>query len=216
MKLVSLEGSRVVSLAMIQVTKGQPYVPEVIESIVSRYEFLKFPSTFEELASDTKIFSIGRWRNTQIDELALYGDGLIVSSKSDTELLDKLVEDIYETASEKYGLNRLSSPKETRQFESALVVHLDKDVTKRLSFLSGLTNDLNGFVSQYGLGDFDFVPSGIHLEADPVRYPTRRPRAFTLARRVSTPYEDGYWYSAAPLKTQDHLAVLENLETALG
>jgi hypothetical protein len=39
---------------------------------------------------------------------------------------------------------------------------------------------------------------------------------FSIERRAKTPYEEGKYFSAAPLQTRDHIRILEQFERALG
>ena len=67
----------------------------------------------------------------------------------------------------------------------------------------------------YGLRPFKFDFGGLSLATDPTLYAGRKPVAFTLARRVNAPYSEKFFYSSAPLKTDDHVALLQQLEKAL-
>lgn len=197
-------------------TKGQPYLPDLINAISLRYSFRKFPVTFEEIGGGTSVFSLGKWEDTQIDELTIYTDGLVARSRANSTVTEALVDDLYEFALNSFGIEKVAAPKEKRLYESAVVVQMESKVSDRLQRLcKGLKNDLDAFLGGYGAGDYDFQPGGLQFDVDATRHPESRPIPFALMRRVKTPYTENYWFSSGPLKTDDLVAVLGNLETAL-
>lgn len=204
-----------VSLVSIHPSRGQPFAPDAVAAIVRRYNFQKFPNTIDEFRGDTKTFSMGKWGDVQIDEFAAYNDGIIASATARTDVIADFLDDLYSFALKEFGLERVVVPKEARFFESSVVVQMDTAISEKLSFLKGLIRDLEAFMSQYGLGDFDFQPYALQAGVDMARYPGKRPSPFSLVRRVNIAFEENYWWSSAPLKTDDHLKVLENLESAM-
>ncbi len=82
MKLISVEDSRVLSLVVIRMEEGQPYLPDLVDALVDRYSFLQSPGTMEEMQDEHSVFAMGKWRNTQIQELTAYSDGMIVRMRA--------------------------------------------------------------------------------------------------------------------------------------
>ncbi len=212
MKLISVEDSRIVSLVGIQMNKGQPYLPDLVAALVERYGFLRFPSTYEEIVADKSVFAMGKWQGVQIEEMTTYSDGIIVRMKTSTSVSESFIDDLYNLALEKFGLERVSSPGERRLFESAVVVQFEKDVAQRLSFTEGLRRSVEGCLSNYGAGDYEYQPGSFQLDADATQHAEGKPIPFSLVRRVRTPFDDNIWFSSAPLRTDDHVETLRLLD----
>jgi len=59
----------------------------------------------------------------------------------------------------------------------------------------------------------EYQPTTIYFETDSAGLRTRRrPNRFTCQRRVDLPFSTNVSYSQAPMKSDDHLALLEGLE----
>lgn len=212
MELLNVESSRLVSLMKVLPPEvGQPFLPDVITSVAERYRFQKFPVGFDQLLADAKMFAMGVWNGIQIDELAVYNDGIIVGARAPTKFLDDLCSDLIELISSRFGLNMVPAS-EQRHYESAVVIRLDQSISKKLSFLDVINSDLAAFQENYGLGTHDFGFASIETGVDMTKGSGKRPLTFSIVRRANVSFEDCVWFSAAPLKTDDHVALLENLE----
>lgn len=196
----------------IRANKGQPFLPEVIAAIAGRYSFQRFPTTVDEILGEKTVFTMGKWSDIQLEEMTTYGDGLIVRAKANNAITEAFVDDLYRFVLESFGLERLPSPVERRLYESAVVVQFSKSLAERFSIAEGLKNSLEGLLSNYGIGDYDYQPGGIQFDVDLTLHPEGRPIPFSLVRRIRTPFPDNYWFSSAPLRTDDHLEVLKSLE----
>jgi hypothetical protein len=59
----------------------------------------------------------------------------------------------------------------------------------------------------------EYRPTTTYFDVDPVEHKTRRkPNRFTLERRIGLPFSQNVYYSQAPLKSDDHLKLLSDLE----
>jgi hypothetical protein len=157
----------------------------------------------------------GIFEGVGINEFTMYQDGMVVSSRANTDLLDAFIEDLLVWARNELGLVETGVPPRERHYESALVVTLEIDVSAAFPWMQKLNATLTERQVNYGLRPFDFSFGAISVANDPLTYGGRRPIPFTIARRVNVPFEADTYYATAPLKTADHLAVLEALEADL-
>lgn len=184
--------------------------------VTQRYQFQHFPDKIPDPSSSDGVkLAVGNWQGVQIDECTTYGDGFIVAARADTSVIEEFLDDLYAYVEDTFGAVKVPKPTEKRHYESGLVLEADPRVAAKFDFLQGLYNDLASFHSDYGLGDIDYAFNGFQIEADPSETTSNRGMAFNLARRIGLPYEANYWFSSAPLKTADHVNVLENLERQL-
>ena len=204
-----------VSLTFLRPTRGQPFAVDVLTGVVRRYNFQHFPERVPDLSNDSVSLSVGKWTSVQIDELSAYNDGMIVAARSDTGLIDAFLDDLYDFVGKEFGVLKVPAPPEARHYESSLVVQMDKRVPAKFAFLNGLYEDLASFRSDYGHGDTEFVFGGLGAQSETIGAGGKRIMGFTFERRLNAPFDANYWFSSAPLKTSDHVAMLENLEAQL-
>lgn len=215
MELLDIEEGKVIYLVYLRRAAGQLYVPEMASKLVERYNFVRSP-TLEDLTSkqDSFSFGIGKYQGAQIQELRIYGDGVIVDSKSDTDLLDSFVDDLISWASKEFALVVNPVTKPERYYETSLVVRSDKDLSSVMSIPASIARDLNTILKEKS--DYQtrvYQPTGFILDID-VHEPggRRRTPKFILDRRVSIKFDQNVFFSQSPLRTKDHLAFLERLE----
>jgi hypothetical protein len=212
MELVGIESSRVIYLTQVVRPAGQIYLPDAAAKLVQRYSFAKYPS-LDELARDSQVFGMGKFRDVQINDLQIYSDGIIVSARADTAILDEFVKDLFVWAGKEFGVVQAVTAKPEKHFESSLVVQSKTDLALSLNPQREVTEILNR-VYRGNLTDVGpFQLSGYILDCDPSRVSLRRkPVRFSLERRLGVAFSENVFYSVAPLHTQDHLKVLADLD----
>lgn len=209
-----IDYSRVVLLTSVTREKGQVFLPSAAAALLARYQFQGVPSQAEMLG-DTIIFKHGHFQDVGINELGLYNDGMVITSRANTDYLDVLLSDILEWADAELGIKETGIPPREKHYESSVIVSMSIIANKVAPELEYTTRSLTNFQESYGLRSFGFDFGGISIAPDATAYTGRKPVAFTLARRINVPFDSGIFYSTAPLRTQDHLALLNGLEERL-
>lgn len=196
---------------MTQVSRpqGQVYQPEAISKTMARYAFVKAPS-LDELANNIQKFQIGKFEDVQIQELGIYNDGIIVSSKSNTAILDSFVEDLFRWLSHEFGIVPQINAKHERHHESQLVIKSEVDLA---SVIKPATAVLNLF-SQTWQDEFDakYNFAGFQLDCGLKYTGRRKPIHFNIERRIGVSFDENVFFSTAPLSTNAHLDLLGKLE----
>jgi hypothetical protein len=207
-ELIGHELSRIVYLTNVMRRDGGAYLPEVAQGVLQRYSFVKYPN-IDQLQTEAQTFAVGKFQGSQIDELKVYSDGVIVSAKCNTELLHQFVTDLFEWIRAEFGLEQITILNPEMYFESALVVKASKDITPVLS----PRKQVSTLIEQALAGQADYRLTGIAYETDSEGLKTRRrPSRFGIERRVGVPFFTNVFYSTAPLTTADHLSLLTALE----
>ena len=190
---------------------GQLYLPEAAGKLVQRYSFTKFPS-LEELSNPVRTFGMGKFEDVQIEEFNVYSDGIIVSSMSDTTVLDAFIEDFFDWAESELGLAPTIIAKPEKHYESKLIVKSEIDLSAVIKPATAVLAAFNNVWKNNF--DTDFELASFHLDCNPKKFSGRRkPNHFGLERRVNVPFEDNVFFSTAPFSTSDHLALLTKLES---
>jgi hypothetical protein len=211
MELVAVQNSRVVYLTYLYRPTGQLYLPEAVAKLIQRYSFVKYP-TAEDLLKDIHPFGMGKFNDIQIDEMKIYPDGVIASSRSDSDLVDSFLRDLFDWAQKEFGFVQGITAKPERHYESYLIVKSKCDLALAQKPRHDITEDFNKLWRKKYF-DEAYLPAGFALDCDPHNFSGRRkPMAFDLARRIGVPFEENVFFSTAPLTTKDHLALLSRLE----
>jgi hypothetical protein len=156
---------------------------------------------------------MGKFEETQVDELTAYRDGFIVSARADTQFIDAFLDDLYAFLAEQFDSVRVQGVPEVRRHESSLVVTMNERVDAKFSFLDNFYTQLSKLGSNNGVvGNYAF--GGFHAEIEAIQTGSSAPR-FVLERRINAAFSANQWYSNALLKTKDHVAVLTSLEKQL-
>lgn len=196
------------------------YVPDAIKLLWERYGFVQFPTTAEEMLAQDKpmVFRHGKFKHGEVDTvilaLTVYPSMIAVDVATTTDDAEAVVDDLGEWG--KRVLDAELLPMKERQYVSQLEVKLELDLGKSFPALDGIGAMISGFLRQYRDADTPAIPFGVSalaLTTDPVS--VLASSDFRLERRVNISYESQLYFSQAPLKTGDHILVLDKLERAL-
>jgi hypothetical protein len=211
MQLLMIESSRVVFLMQALRTLGQVYIPDAIAKVKERYAFFKVPNPDQALPL---IFSIGKFREAQIAEFSIYNDGFIVSSNSNTDLLDAFIGDLLQWAETELSIVPLPGTTPEKFYESNIVVRAQSDLVGTV--IPGLdVNRAIGKAMQSASITASLNLSGLIFDFDAKEFlGKRKPFRLVIDRRLNVPFSENVFFSQAPFRTDDHLEVLTNFERA--
>jgi len=205
------------SLQMIRSTAGTVgYFPDLVRQIKIRYGFITAPKDEDLLPSDPPKgaeFQHGRLLNRDrliiIDRLTLWSDGIVADASSSTEDMDRFLEDIGEWA-------KTAIPKATpigpRYYLSQIEVKMDNPLEAHAPKFRPIGERIAALLGDYGIQTPRYELSSLNLYFDILGRVNPQPGAFSLDRRQNIPYVENVWFSQAPLKTADHIALLNEFE----
>jgi hypothetical protein len=180
--------------------------------LIKRYGFTGFPTNVQQLEATKVEFRQGAFGEVGIESFIIYGDGVVITSKSSTDVLDDFLKDVNEWMGSALGLRRVETHLINTAYESGLVIRSEVPLLKTLAVLSPIQDLLAKSVkSTMGL-DTKFEPFGIAFSADHSLIPGMKPAPFRLERRVGVGFDTNLYVSQAPLRTADHIEVLQRLE----
>lgn len=213
MELVSIESSRIIYLTQVHRPGGQLYLPEAFEKVKHRYSFTIIPKP-DDTGKEGFSFQIGKFDNAQIQEMRIYGDGIIVTSSSNMEILDRFLADVLKWSEIELGLTTTSLAKPEKHYESCVVVRANANLANVHIPNEKLSNILSAHLSSKVVGGAPYELSGMIAEIDPeMKKNIRRPHRFSIERRSGISFKENVYYSWAPLTTNDHLVLLTQIET---
>lgn len=213
MKLLAIEMSRLTALFQVSRTAGQMYMPQAVLMTNGRYNFSSYPHSYEELSRDRIDFKHGEFEGSAIESLEIYNDGIVISSKSDTNFIDNFFADFCHWIAEDLGLSMIKTHSIDMIYDSTLIFEAENKILKPLETISEIGQLIEKDLKENSNLEVIFEPFGWGLAADQTQNPALKPVSFRVERRIGTDYSLKQFISTAPLKTKQHIDILNKLET---
>lgn len=218
MKVTEYLTSNIIRLVNDEQSDNQkkPHIGDLVTGLKDRYKFLQVPVKLEEYNLQTGMeFAQGIFREHQIiEKFKVYNNGIYCEAALPTEVISEFVDDVFDWARKNLGMT-LEETDTPQAFISHLEVKSDPSIAHALIKFSTIGDMLTEFLASYGqvAGAFEATRLGFHCDKSNVD--GFRPMNFSFERRTGQPFDAGIYYSVAPLRTVDHLKVLDELEKIL-
>ena len=212
MKLLAIEMSRVTSLFRMARTTGQPYLPHIADQLAKRYLFSRAPQSFADLGGNKAEFNHGLFEDNAIETLEIYNDGIIVTSQSDSTFIDAFIGDLRLWLENNHDLSVIETHSVNKMYESILLVETDRDIFKPLDVYASILRMVETALKDSSELEVQYQNFGLTLSADHTQNPALKPITFRFERKEGIEYSRQQFHTSAPLKTKQHLEVLERLE----
>ena len=219
--------------AMMLNVRSNFFIPDLIAALREKYQFVVNPTAPQEVLSTDatlnfkhgKIVTAETGKLIVIDSMAISRQVAVVDVATptiheSTAEADYVLTDLVEWWNESAfkGAEELS-PLGPRYYISQLECSLGTKLDAAFAKLRGVTGYLDETIAKYAKWNHgrppatEFRINALSLLIDPTH--VSLPCEFKLERRSGIPYEQGIYYSEAPLQTDDHIFALAELEKAL-
>jgi hypothetical protein len=196
--------------------RGKVFFPEILEALVKRCHFQKFPREYSELDERKGVdFLEGKWGEVTVDKLTLYQDGILIDTHSSTVDSERILHEALSWAASEFGVTYRPEMIKRKAYVSNLTFYSETPLLTVLNpALSALVDRIGRAVSEILHGDFKYEPVGItaHYDQSLKQIPIA---AFTIQRRLQTPFCENKYFSEAPLPTDVHWELLKEFEANL-
>jgi len=180
----------------------------IIKGMEDRYGFVQVPRTVQEINFSTGVsFLQGYFQNSIIDKLEIYEKGLLCDARINSNLCDKFLDDLTTWATNEFDLPVKETG--TRVYMSQLEVFTELNIGMALSKFRPIGETI---AKVHGGSSKPFELSGIRMHMDVTGITGPQPTEFTFERRAGQSYASSVYFSTAPLRTDDHVRVLDELE----
>jgi hypothetical protein len=186
----------------------------LIRGLQDQYGFMQVPLTVAELDFKAGVtFLRGYYRGRIIEKFQVYENGLLCEASEDTDLADDFLSEVLAWAIREHSL----PVRETGvlAYISQLEVTSLIDLGSKFSSLNAVGSLLAQCLKEYGQPVSNYDVSGLRMHYDSMATPIPRPPHFVFERRVGQQYSTNEFFSSAPVRTKDHLKILDLLESAL-
>lgn len=191
----------------------------IVNDIVNKYQFAKYPNIDmprEELGKTGLKFENGIFMEGQINitEFSIFSDGIVVGART-TDEAESFIADMLLWVRQTYGFREFMSTPVSR-FISQIVVEFNKRLLKLLRDSNEIVNLVSKRISDIYEEKITLDLARVDLDFDKLgtKSPLIVPR-FIIERRPGAVFERERYYCFAPLRTRDHVSILEEIEKSI-
>lgn len=222
MRLLSIKQARSIWLVnLVDLNPRGLNLITLIQPIVEKYKFLVFPTTPKDLGFDKETkeikFSGGSFKKDSQHnigiELTLFNDGLVADTRSSTRDSDSFLDDLLKWISGEFDLVPYEEVLRSKVYVSELWVQTDKSLNSLNPKLENFAKKITSLIEGYSHDSISYETSGVTFWTDPTVI--NPPNPFRFERIIDRPFAENRYYSAAPLQTEIHLELLDELESIL-
>lgn len=194
---------------------GKGYFPDLVKALVERYEFAKFPQKLEDF-DETKgvVFQGGRTKNFTIAQIQIFNHAIYVDTASSTADSEKLFNEALSWLAQSHGLNFQSAMVKRKTYVSQLTFFSDTIMKALNPAVLKLASKLTKRIPEFYHQALDYQLGGFVVTYDPLSVKAG-PSNFSIERRADTLFKENKFFSSAPLPTDEHIKMLEELEADL-
>lgn len=195
---------------------GTIYYPDVVAALVERYGFMKYPKTLEEFDESKGIeFAGGRSGKHVIEKLMIYNSGIYIDTLADTATSESIWYQLMDWAVAKFGLTFERDMVSRAAYVSNISFRSDIPFLALNPMLSKIAKRVADEVAENFKEHLEYTPAVVNLTFDALS--TKFGVApFSVQRREGVSFWENKYFSAAPLKTNVHIELLEQWEKAIG
>lgn len=185
------------------------------EALRERYSFLKAPQTLEEfdVQKDGIQFQSGRHGDIVIERLIFYTKGIVVETRSSTKDCEQVLADLIAWIQAQAGVTDALRIIRTL-YGSQLTFYSERSLDLVNPRLADLATWLSDRIADGMETRLSYGVVGIHFGFDELTYQVS-PGRLLIERRAEAPFSENKYFSAAPLRTEDHLEFLRRFEAVL-
>jgi hypothetical protein len=196
---------------------------ELATKVKEKYGFIAAPGA--NILNQPADFQAGKFvyhgKSTSVEQLfvAYVGNratSIGASTRISTDASEAFLQELSDWIAKEYELD--TNEILPRAYFSQVEFVLPQSLSQHFAQLQQIGAAITTFVQGYGLENcplYEF--DGFSMNFDAVKFEDLKPmpQPFAIARRVGSKYEENKYFSQAPLRTQDHLVILERVEQLL-
>jgi hypothetical protein len=192
--------------------RGKVFYPDLVQELVNRYKFLKYPKTIEEFDESKGVeFLEGKIGNTIIQKLTIFQILLVVETRSSTDDSKQILEEMLTWAAAKFNLNYHPGQIKRFAYVSSVTFYSDVPILNADPALANLAKKTSELLTGIWQEPIHYEPTNVIVGHDALarKYSIA---SFTIQRRAEAKFSENKYFSEAPLPTDVHISLLEQYE----
>lgn len=217
MKLREILVGQAIRFIRLQEPIGGIYIPEFVKAVQEQYKFVTVPKALADFDRAKGIkFEHGYFmledRKIVLDRVDIFNNGISVGTRAYTEDVDQFLDSVIEWSTKVMGMRQDASSPTEKLFLSNVEVEMKNVLSTRSKFSDAVSKALAKQLSEYGIQAKPFETIGITMHFDSLNLSPPIATNFKLERREGHEFGKDVFFSSAPLKTKDHLELLQQIE----
>ncbi len=219
MELLAVRTARIICYLNVEELNpnGRPIAHDYMNAFVERYAFIKRPTTAEEILDSSSkgiTFELGKFGEVGINKVILFDWGVVVETSASTDACEEILQDMLNWGAERFGLSNRPSLISGKNYLSEIVFSSDMSLPTISPKLQFLGKEITDLVGSYIGSSLPFEAIGITLAFDATQ--TKQLHTpFQIQRLIDSPFSQKKYYSGAPLRTFDHVRLLNQFEKTI-
>jgi hypothetical protein len=218
MKVLNVENAKVTWLFDLRLLNPRGMtITSLFAGIAERYKFAKVPANPLDVNEGGLSFVEGVFRNSKGIDLGVsikaYGDGLVADTFSNTNNTTEFLRNLAKFAAE-LGFPFPDEKEMGKSFTSILGVSCDVPLIFLNPRLEAIVKLIESKLVTMDGKPRTFEFAGISLFSEDVSQ-NKAPAVFKFERKFGQPFSTNRYFAQAPLETDEHIIVLEELERIL-
>ena len=214
MKLSSIELSRVLGFIDLNdlTPRGTVALTRIVPGLVEKMRFTAFPTSLDQFDETKGVeFKDGLWDGIPIQKMTVYNNGIMMDTRNGTDSSLRIINELLAWSAHEFALTVPTGGVQKFRFLNQFT--FISDILPKFGGLPVRRLAENVSRSLQGITGKSRHYEVIRIDCDFDRFEEKAPIApFTIQRRVTASFEEGKFYSEAPLPTDVHWAVLEQFE----
>jgi len=200
--------------------QGKAIDSDLIEWLKKTYQFAKYPAHAFDFDQDTKALAFAGGKFSAGHEngkeryialgLGLYKDGLVVNTESSTSDGERFLAEVLESAAKEFNL-ALPEKIQKKLYFNEMDVRLDQSISLLNPKLDNIARRITELRTEDSSLQFAFA--GITFLPQPEKQGAIS--GFALERKIGTDWSENRYNTKAPLQTDAHIQLLEEIESLL-
>ncbi len=216
MKLLNVSCARSIWLFPVEDLNpnGLDLVP-IVMAVRTRFRFSKSPGRPDEVSLSDGIrfgggsFALEDGRQVEVSALKMFQDGLVAETRHSTEATDYFIATLLDFVCKNHGLRFEGEMPQTKRYTSELIISSEIELDR----LSEKLSRFAAFLSTLEGANVNYRASAVSFTTDPQSPDSAQ--HFRFERRTGSRFAEKRYFSQAALRTDDHLAAIEEWERLL-
>ncbi|MGA1998843.1 MAG: hypothetical protein ABSG52_02530 [Terriglobales bacterium] len=216
MRLASVVLARIYALFQIEDLNpaGAVYYPDVVNWLVARFGFQKYPTKLEDFDETKGIeFLAGHAGKVTVEKMVILNSGVYIDTMASTDASETILTETLQAAKDELGIYFREEMLKRRAYISQLAFYSDAPLFQVHPVFYKIADIVAKEVNTNFGKVLPYQPVGLALSYDATTTQLG-PAAFNIQRREGALFTDNKYFSVAPTKTQVHMDLLEMIERA--